>query len=180
MLEIDRKRFGDAFDVVFMEGGILHYFHDIDAFMDMMYILLKPGGIMICSDFHPFTKIADLLETGSPAMSYFSQEVFEGEMAHARFLKRKSGKRCQSAAIGNIRSVKSLTRKLKKLFSGTLLVPLFIRIFPETIFIHQMFSRRSNVNLFQILVDIHFPLCYSLSCKGSMKSRQSGSFYAEK
>lgn len=79
---------------------------------------------MICSDFHPFTKIADLLETGSPAMSYFSQEVFEGEMAHARFLKRKSGKRCQSAAIGNIRSVKSLTRKLKKLFSGTLLVPL--------------------------------------------------------
>ena len=38
---------------------------------------------MICSDFHPFTKIADLLETGSPAMSYFSQEVFEGEMADA-------------------------------------------------------------------------------------------------
>lgn len=34
VLEIDRKRFGDAFDVVFMEGGILHYFHDIDAFMD--------------------------------------------------------------------------------------------------------------------------------------------------
>ena len=89
VLEIDRKRFGDAFDVVFMEGGILHYFHDIDAFMDMMYILLKPGGIMICSDFHPFTKIADLLETGSPAMSYFSQEVFEGEMAHARFFEKE-------------------------------------------------------------------------------------------
>jgi len=34
VLEIDRKRFGDAFDVVFMEGGSLHYFHDIDAFMD--------------------------------------------------------------------------------------------------------------------------------------------------
>lgn len=180
MLEIDRKRFGDAFDVVFMEGGILHYFHDIDAFMDMMYILLKPGGNMICSDFHPFTKIADLLETGSPAMSFFLRRFLKEKWPMPAFLKRKSGKRCQSAVIGNIRSVRSLTRKLKKLFSGTLLVPLFIRIFPETIFIHQMFSRKANVNLLQILVDIHFPLCYPLSCKGSMKSRQSGSFYAEK
>lgn len=89
VLEIDRKRFGSAFDVVFMEGGVLHYFHDINAFMDMMYTLLKPGGTMICSDFHPFTQIADLLETGLPAMSYFSQEVFEGEMAHARFFEKE-------------------------------------------------------------------------------------------
>ena len=40
---------------------------------------------MICSDFHPFTKIADVLHLEQPAMSYFSTEVFEGEMAHARF-----------------------------------------------------------------------------------------------
>ena len=89
VLEIDRKRFCNAFDVVFMEGGILHYFHNIDAFMNMMYILLKPGGIMICSDFHPFTKIADLLKSGMPAMGYFSTEIFEGEMAHARFFEKE-------------------------------------------------------------------------------------------
>ena len=71
-----------------MEGGVLHYFHDINAFTDMMYTLLKPGGIMICSDFHPFTKIADLLEFRMPAMNYFSTEVFEGEMAHARFFEK--------------------------------------------------------------------------------------------
>lgn len=85
VLAADRKRFGGYFDVVFMEGGILSYFHDIDAFMQTMNALLKPGGKMICSDFHPFTKIADTLMLEQPTMSYFSTDVFEGEMAHARF-----------------------------------------------------------------------------------------------
>ena len=85
VLEIDLEKYGGSFDVVFMEGGILHYFHDIDEFMRMMYSLLKPGGKMICSDFHPFTKINDSLKLGNPVMSYFSTEVFEAEMAHARF-----------------------------------------------------------------------------------------------
>ena len=30
ILEIDTSYYGEYFDVVFMEGGILHYFHDID------------------------------------------------------------------------------------------------------------------------------------------------------
>ncbi|MDD6035538.1 MAG: class I SAM-dependent methyltransferase [Lachnospiraceae bacterium] len=85
VLEIDRTKYADYFDVVFMEGGILHYFHDIDEFMGMMYSLVKPGGKMICSDFHPFTKIEDILKLENPTMSYFSTEIFEGEMAHARF-----------------------------------------------------------------------------------------------
>lgn len=53
--------------------------------MYIMYSLLKENGKMICSDFHPFTKIADILNLEQPAMSYFSEEIFEGEMAHARF-----------------------------------------------------------------------------------------------
>ena len=85
ILEIDREKYGGYFDVVFMEGGILHYFHDIDEFMEIMYSLLKPGGKMICSDFHPFTKIMDSLKIGVPAMGYFFSDVYEGEMAHARF-----------------------------------------------------------------------------------------------
>ena len=79
------KRYSDYFDVVFMEGGVLHYFHDINEFMRIMHSLLKDGGKMICSDFHPFTKISDILNFEQPTMSYFSKEVFEGEMAHARF-----------------------------------------------------------------------------------------------
>lgn len=85
VLDIDLMLYGESFDVVFMEGGILHYFHDISQFMGIMYSLLRQGGKLICSDFHPFTKIADVLEFGQPVMSYFSTESFEGEMAHARF-----------------------------------------------------------------------------------------------
>ncbi len=85
ILEIDMEKYGNYFDVVFMEGGILHYFHDIDQFMSIMYSLLKSGGKMICSDFHPFNKISDLLNLEQQTMSYFSTDVFEGEMAHARF-----------------------------------------------------------------------------------------------
>lgn len=85
ILEIDTDKYGNYFDVVFMEGGILHYFHDIDEFMNMMYSLLKKGGKLICSDFHPFRKISDILNLEQPAMGYFSTDIVEGEMAHARF-----------------------------------------------------------------------------------------------
>ncbi len=85
VMEIDLGKYGGYFDVVFMEGGILHYFHDLDAFMVVMYSLLKPGGKMICSDFHPFTKINDSLKMGMPSVGYFSTEIIEAEMAHARF-----------------------------------------------------------------------------------------------
>ena len=85
ILEIDLSRYAGYFDVAFMEVGILHYFHDIDEFMRMMNAILKPGGKMICSDFHPFTKIMDTLKLEKPTMSYFSTEICEGEMAHARF-----------------------------------------------------------------------------------------------
>ena len=74
-----------AASVTVMEGGVLHYFHDLDEFMRMMHALLRKGGKMICSDFHPFTKLEDTLGLDTKTMDYFSTEVFEGEMAHARF-----------------------------------------------------------------------------------------------
>lgn len=87
VLEINLEKYGNTFDIVFMEGGILHYFHDIDEFMNLMYALLKLGGKMICSDFHPFTKIMDVLnsEQKCPEGGYFSEEILEYEMAHAKF-----------------------------------------------------------------------------------------------
>lgn len=85
VLDVDREKFGGAFDVVFMEGGVLSYFHDLDEFMQLMHALLKKGGRLICSDFHPFNKITDALGLELKTMSYFDTEVFDGEMAHARF-----------------------------------------------------------------------------------------------
>ena len=93
VLEIDMDKYGEYFDVVFMEGGVLHYFHDIDEFMRIMYHLLKDNGKLICSDFHPFTKIADILNLEQNTMDYFSTDVFEGEMAHARFFDEETRKR---------------------------------------------------------------------------------------
>ena len=53
--------------------------------MSVMCAILKKGGKMICSDFHPSTKISDILNLQQPTMSYFSTDIFEGEMAHAQF-----------------------------------------------------------------------------------------------
>ena len=92
VLEIDRVKYGGTFDVVFMEGGILHYFHDISEFMGIMYALLKPGGKMICSDFHPITKVMDTLKMGMPYVGYFNTETVECEMAHARFYDEETRK----------------------------------------------------------------------------------------
>ena len=81
-----------------MEGGILHYFHDLEAFMRIMYALLKPGGKMICSDFHPVTKIMDTLKMDMPRVGYFTTDIIECEMAHARFYDdeiRKQIPRCR-------------------------------------------------------------------------------------
>ena len=92
VMDIDLGQYGGTFDVVFMEGGILAYFHDINAFMRIMCGLLKKGGKMICSDFHPFIKIMDTLKLETLTMNYFSTDVFEGEMAHARFYDKDTRK----------------------------------------------------------------------------------------
>lgn len=88
VLEIDMERYGEYFDIVFMEGGVLHYFHDIDKFFSIMFSLLKPGGKMICSDFHPFRKIADILKLQQSAGNYFSSDIVMEEMPHARFYEK--------------------------------------------------------------------------------------------
>lgn len=85
ILEIDMSIYQKYFDIVFMEGGVLHFFHDINQFMKIMHQILKPNGKMICSDFHPFQKISDILNFEQPTGNYFSTDVFNAEMAHARF-----------------------------------------------------------------------------------------------
>ncbi len=85
VLEIDLARYAEQFDVVFMEGGVLHYFHNIDEFMQLMHTLLRPDGKLICSDFHPFTKLMDTLGLETKIMGYFATDIVEAEMAHARF-----------------------------------------------------------------------------------------------
>jgi len=35
---VDLERFGNAFDIAYLEGGILHYFHDIDRFFTVFIV----------------------------------------------------------------------------------------------------------------------------------------------
>jgi ubiquinone/menaquinone biosynthesis C-methylase UbiE len=85
VMNIDMSAYGGYFDVVFMEGGILHYFYDIDGFMGIMNKLLKNGGKMICSDFHPIRKFIDIMGIGNQTTDYFSKDIIEGEMPHVKF-----------------------------------------------------------------------------------------------
>ncbi|GGP09052.1 class I SAM-dependent methyltransferase [Oceanobacillus neutriphilus] len=78
--EIDLSAYQSNFDVLYLEGGILHYFDDIEKLMSILYVLLKPDGKMILSDFHPLRKciLAD-----SKKVSYFdSKKVQSGDLAY--------------------------------------------------------------------------------------------------
>ncbi|MCE5235940.1 MAG: class I SAM-dependent methyltransferase [Eubacteriales bacterium] len=88
--EIDPARFGDSFDIVYAEGGVLHYFSDLDAFTMALHVITKRGGQLILSDFHPFRKVNP---SGSPMMSvyqmtggdYFDSQIHSGDVAYQRF-----------------------------------------------------------------------------------------------
>lgn len=75
VMNIDMSVYGEYFDIVFMEGGILHYFYNIDQFMGVMNKLLKNDGKMICSDFHPIHKFIDANGLGNQTTDYFSTEL---------------------------------------------------------------------------------------------------------
>lgn len=87
--QLPMDKYNDYFDIAYAEGGILHYFHDIDKFMNTLFSILKHGGKLILSDFHPFRKI---LRTGSAMMSvkqtegdYFDCQVHNGDVAYKTF-----------------------------------------------------------------------------------------------
>jgi len=56
-IETDINKYGNMFDFLYMEGGILHYFSDLDAFTKILYAITKPNGQMILCDAHPYRKL---------------------------------------------------------------------------------------------------------------------------
>jgi len=45
--ETDLSAYGEYFDCAYAEGGILHYFHDLDKFFSVLHRILKPKGKFI-------------------------------------------------------------------------------------------------------------------------------------
>ena len=84
--EVELDTYGGAFDIAYAEGGILHYFHALDVFFDALHGILKTGGRLILSDFHPFRKL--IAETGNAAQTggdYFDNRIHSGAVAYKDF-----------------------------------------------------------------------------------------------
>lgn len=81
--EIDLQIYGETFDILYLEGGILHYFHDIDHFMSLLSSLLKKDGTIILSDYHPLLKC--LNEDFTLRQAYFDTELQTGDIAYKQF-----------------------------------------------------------------------------------------------
>lgn len=83
LFEIDIDALRNSYDIVYLEGGILHYFADLAPFAHIVYSLLRIGGRLVLSDFHPsrkFIKFNDnrLVVEGD----YFDSRLFRGDVAY--------------------------------------------------------------------------------------------------
>ena len=86
--ETDLAKHGESFDYAYAEGGILHYFHNLDKFFAVLHKILKPGGTLLLCDFHPFTKIVSANNlNGENAIDtdYFDSRVQHGDVAFKQF-----------------------------------------------------------------------------------------------
>ncbi|MGO1059180.1 class I SAM-dependent methyltransferase [Planococcus sp. FY231025] len=81
--EIDLVQYRNRFDIIYMEGGVLHYFEDIDKLMEVLFSILKEGGRMILSDYHPIKRCISSDFNYIPA--YFNTELHKGDLAYKRF-----------------------------------------------------------------------------------------------
>lgn len=83
LMELDLDSMKKSFDVVYMEGGILHYFSDLNRLAEIIFELLDDSGRLILNDFHPIRKVLKphndsfLLEG-----DYFNDELFYGDVAY--------------------------------------------------------------------------------------------------
>lgn len=90
LYDVDMRVYGNYFDMLYLEGGILHYFHDINKFMEILFLMLKPKGQIILNDFHPFRKIIPINFFKSSVEDYFDTNIHSGSVAYKDFLD-KSG-----------------------------------------------------------------------------------------
>jgi 2-polyprenyl-3-methyl-5-hydroxy-6-metoxy-1,4-benzoquinol methylase len=84
--DINIVKYKDYFDIVYLEGGILHYFNDIEKFTNILYKITKPNGKVILSDFHPFRKIISVGQVGKIVSmtkgNYFDSNLYNGDVAY--------------------------------------------------------------------------------------------------
>ncbi len=83
--DIDTEKYNDYFDVIYLEGGVLHYFNNIEKLMDLLSKLLRYDGKMILSDFHPIRKIMDTQIAERTMGDYFETELHRDDIAYKKY-----------------------------------------------------------------------------------------------
>ena len=88
--EADVIKYGKYFDCAYAEGGILHYFHDLDKFFAVLFKILKSNGTLILCDFHPFAKVAsankeEAKNGETTEVDYFDSSVQNGDVAFKQY-----------------------------------------------------------------------------------------------
>lgn len=86
---IDVYRFREYFNKLYCEGGILHYFHNLDLFFRNCYKILSKNGVFILSDFHPFQKSISverpIRNVEMTHGDYFNNKIHEGHVPYAKY-----------------------------------------------------------------------------------------------
>lgn len=93
VLELSKYNLDNTYDIVFAEMGILHYFLDLNPFMNLVHDLLAPNALFVLRDFHPVsTKL--ITSKGSTAKvrkhkvtgDYFDTTLEEKDAAYSKYL----------------------------------------------------------------------------------------------
>lgn len=91
LYDVNMDVYGGYFDILYLEGGILHYFHDIDKLMKTLFLMLKPDGKIILNDFHPFRKVIPINFSKVSVEDYFDTNIHNGNVAYKDFLEQEEG-----------------------------------------------------------------------------------------
>lgn len=83
--DIDVEKYRAYFDVIYLEGGVLHYFNDIEKLLALLSKVLKYDGKMILSDFHPIRKITDTQIAERTLGDYFETELHRDDIAYKKY-----------------------------------------------------------------------------------------------
>ncbi|GLX67914.1 class I SAM-dependent methyltransferase [Paenibacillus glycanilyticus] len=87
LYEIDLEKYSGYFDMLYLEGGILHYFDDIERLMSILFSLLKHDGEMVLSDFHPLRRclLSDSKIQNQVQEGYFDEELHSGHVPYKKY-----------------------------------------------------------------------------------------------
>ncbi|KAB8134698.1 class I SAM-dependent methyltransferase [Gracilibacillus oryzae] len=89
--DIDLYKYGNSFDMLFLEGGILHYFEDLQKLISILHTLLKEDGEMILSDFHPLRRclVNERYDEVKYEVlpNYFNEELQNADIAYKQYFR---------------------------------------------------------------------------------------------